>query len=587
MLKPAVWTGWVLLSAGLWAGEPHELPPLTVSDSATRSVESMDAFWNRVPEPVFYSQGGLPGQSDLRFRQSAFSAAGLSLNGLAITHAQTEHFHAELPFPAAFFQSPRLHLGAEQAAVSDGHAAGALDLSVRPVMHGVSAAAAFGSGPYRRQAMYGGSIDPPSPLAAAAHLERFTAKAVDYDDNDVYRIGGGLHLQWSQADRQAHLLFAHQHKTFGARGYYGVTPDWAARETLDDDALFFTFRSGSDDGAYLRLSALYREFEDEYTLYWTRPGVYRNAHVTTLAKTSADGLWRQGAAALRWRIMGQSEEIDSTNLGAYHRSAGELFVQPAYDGLWRFQAGLSARAYSEDTPAWGPSVLIESPKVHDIRFFISGADTARQPSYTELNYESPGSLGNQNLNRADRRSLEAGLRWEVANGAAARAALFQDRDRHIVEWIKAENPEDRWTAVNLNRVTGRGFEGLAEGALNRRVHVGVYYLYLDKDGDRDFYAGRYVWDYARHTVSMHVKALLSERWSLAWHQRWIEQAPHPVRDGGRFAAPADLELIGRFDGAPSTTLRLFARNVWNDGFQVFPGQKSAARRYGLEWTWSW
>ena len=59
-----------------------------------------------------------------------------------------------------------------------------------------------------------------------------------------------------------------------------------------------------------------------------------------------------------------------------------------------FTAGARAEVFSDDSPAWLPQAGAEVRLGERDTAYASYTETVRQPSYTELNYESPGSLGN-------------------------------------------------------------------------------------------------------------------------------------------------------------------------------------------------
>lgn len=573
------------------AAEVVELPSLTVegdtiADRLPAGAASGTHLLTAAPRPVLRSQGGTGAQNDLSVRGSAFSGTGISLGGLALKNPQTEHFHAELPLNAYIFAPPNILTGARQPHETDGHLAASIQLDIRPIEPGVVLSAGMGAIERHLQSVYAAGKNT-EQAGWALFMERESAEALDYDDNNIERVTGGMHLQWADDERQSDVLFGHQHKHFGARGYYGVTPDWAAAETLDDHLLFFAHREGDEDESFTRLSLLWRETEDEYTLYWTRPGVYENRHVSTVYKGSLDGRAAIGdRLALRWRAGGENENIDSTNLGDHHRSGGLLYLAPEWRGAVHLRAGLTARTFSDDAPAWLPSAEIEQHVTDDLRAYAAFADTVRLPSYTELNYESPGSLGNEDLDRQTARNLEAGFRYE--NGAlSAAAATFRRTSRNTVDWIKPDGPDDRWTATDIGRIATRGVEVTGTAPLHSYAWITLFYQYLDKEKDTDFYAGRYVWDYARHTVHADLRLLALQRLEILFRQGVQWQKVHPARTSDNIAKPASLTAAWRFAGRPAATLSAGVENLWDDDYEVFAGQRSAGRRVLVQLTAQW
>jgi hypothetical protein len=59
-----------------------------------------------VPGLTVRDQGAGGPQADLSVRGSPFNSTGLLLNGLTLRNAQTEHWHADVPAPEVWFDTP-------------------------------------------------------------------------------------------------------------------------------------------------------------------------------------------------------------------------------------------------------------------------------------------------------------------------------------------------------------------------------------------------------------------------------------------------------------------------------------------------
>lgn len=87
-----------------------------------------------IPGLKLRQQGRGNPQSDLSIRGSAFNAAGLTLNGLSIRNAQTEHWHASLTIPASWLEQPYLLTGMDRFRLASGHPAGSVGLNLAPLI---------------------------------------------------------------------------------------------------------------------------------------------------------------------------------------------------------------------------------------------------------------------------------------------------------------------------------------------------------------------------------------------------------------------------------------------------------------------
>jgi len=192
--------GWLVLAAAWADPQVVEQADMVVHSEALHSghVVGQDASVGvtlaATPGILVNSQGVPGGQADLSIRGSSFSGAGLSLNGLALSSAQTEHFNAELPIIAGVLSAPALLSGIDQVLVTEGHLVGTAGFSTMPVETGrtLTLGVAEDAG-YWLSTL----IQERRPFASGAGYAGVGAfgsyteiNAVDYPDNDVRSTRG-------------------------------------------------------------------------------------------------------------------------------------------------------------------------------------------------------------------------------------------------------------------------------------------------------------------------------------------------------------------------------------------------------------
>lgn len=596
-----VWAATALLLLGTGAGgvdDVFELDEMDVkaaglqptwTDTAGGSVAwSLDG----APGVLLNSQGGRSAQTDLSIRGSSFSGAGLSLGGLALRSPQTEHFHAELPVPAALFGKPGILTGLDQLRLSTGHLVGSVDLRFLP--------------PAERGYVCIGAGDRDWSWLDCLHVQPFSGTdewfggvgvfggaesvdSLDWSDNNMVRRGGGAHVQLLGKRQRLDLLAAAQRKLFGARGYYGVNPDWYADEQIDDFLVYAGYRIDHDGGGYVRATALWRELSDRYRLFWSLPEIYENAHDTRMLQVAVDGQQPVGGRwTVNWRFNGESDDLQSEALGDHRRERGDLTLLPevSFDSL-RIFGGVRAYAFSGETSAWLPQVGVQWDPTAAWRAFASYTETVRQPSFTELNYESPGSLGNSGLERQESESWEAGFLFRSAREFSLQAAVFHRSSSHTVDWVKAASDSPRWVATDLGDVDANGVEIAGEWHPADPLVLGLTYTWVHKSHDVDAYAGRYVLDYPVHHVQLagEWKVCRNSRFVFAQGLRWQEDSP--IRGEADFGADAHCSLHVKVPGTIGTELAVGVVNVWNDDFETFVSQPDGERRAWVSLAYRW
>ena len=565
--------------------EVYAVPEMVVSagqdDAAVSAVPEggLMAQVEQLPGLWVDEQGGPGGQADMRIRGGAFSGAGFSVSGLSLGNAQTEHFHGDVPLAASLFEEPVLRTGVDQALHTEGHLNGTVDLRLRPMAPRSGATAGWGmheSGWVRGDSAHsvkttatGGRLG----VAVFGGLERFNQ--VDACGNDHKSAQGGGQIQWIQQDVQADVVSGYREKDFGACGYYGTDPDYPADEKTRDVLVLAGVRRGTEDrGA--ELSAAYREFHDDYRLELPT-SIYHNEHRTRTMSAQAGGRSRpaDGLAAV-WRLSADEEELTSESLGNHRRSHAALTLIPELRaGAWCFAAGARQEWFEREKPATLPQVAVRWQGADGQSLALSCSRTVRQPSYTELNYESPASLGNSGLPHQLSDTLE--LRWKMAHDLwSVEAGPFVRETRDTVDWVRPTPEATRWMAENIGTVRALGAEGRVQWMPHTDWKLRADGMLLTQSCDADIYASRYALDYPQVLLRVHAAWRMTRRMECAFDQAFRLQADNPMREHGDTQWLGALHLSVQLPGRENMQLVLTVENLWNDHFEPFPGQATAA-----------
>ncbi len=577
------------------------LPPVVVIAPAIRDAgwqlpgDSAAAATEALPRVTISSQGGAGAQNDLSIQGSSFSGAGLSVAGLALLNPQTEHFNSELPIPASVLTVPLTLTGMDQAREGAGHLVGSVSFDIAPIESHMAVEAGVGEHSRNWQSAVVQTPVTGEPGKTAVGVGGFAGREVadslDWPDNDLERTYVGGQVQAEGRDGRFDLIAARQEKEFGARGYYGVTPAWDASEKLDDTLILGTWHTGPADDPRLRLSASWREVEDQYKLFWTLPGVYQNNHTSQVANAAADGvvpLSKGERYDAWWRVAYDHEDLDSNALGHHDRMRTAATLIPRLTaGDVRVEAGMRAEALSDDSPAWLPQTRVSWNVAPCQALYASYAASVREPSYTELNYDSPGSLGNQGLERQEDHALEAGYKGTPVDKVTLYAAAFARRSRNTVDWIRETEASTRWVATDLGTVDTLGSEVEVTWAATHVLDLQGGYVWLEKDADLPLYASRYVMDYPEQMLRAAAVWSVTERTAISAEQGVRRQTDSPMREGGQTAYPARLSLRHAPRWWRGAELAVALDNAWDDDFQYLAGQPSSDQRASASLRLSW
>jgi iron complex outermembrane receptor protein len=205
--------------------------------------------------------------------------------------------------------------------------------------------------------------------------------------------------------------------------------------------------------------------------------------------------------------------------------------------------------------------------------------SARRPSYTELNYESPGSLGNSGLDLQNQDAAETGIEWTVSPDTSLRALLFAARTEDTVDWIRPDVDASRWQAENIGDVDTQGTQLIATHRVDDSLRLLASWLWTDKDADNPPYASRYSLDYAEHLVRLQLDWTPTEWMRLELAQLIRSQVENELRTAGgdeQFLTNAALHL--QHPDHDRVQLSFMVWNATDDDYRVFPGQNTVSER---------
>jgi iron complex outermembrane receptor protein len=574
------------------AAETNEIPVITVTASAqTAETAAIHDVLRAEPGVVLNSQGG--SQNDLSVRGSSFSGAGLSLGGLTLRNPQTEHFNAELPLPATMLSRPDVRTGLDN---QGGHLVGTVGFDLLPIIGKKQLEAGFGSDHRDWQSLLVQHMLSDT-LGLGVFAGRESASGVDYPDNDLDREYIGGHLQFRENDTQVDLIIAHQKKEFGARGYYGVSDALEANEKTEDTLIFLSATKGNVNADYLRGGISWHEFNDDYTLptYILPSGFpYRNVHRSRVSSAFVDGRTIEiNGWALGWRGDVEEERIASTGsgpLGHFHRTRGGVSLLPQWRGdRLKVTVGVRGEFFTEESAELLPQLGAEYALSDNLTAFASYSESVRLPSYTELNYNSPGSFGNMGLGPQSAAQTEIGMKGIPSEFMDWKVTAFHRGTQNTIDWTQP-TAGSRWTATDIGTLNTYGVEARLGWYPAQNFEMQLAYTWLHKDKEAaDFgaYASRYALDYPEHLAQASMLWRPVQSIEVGTVQSLRLQTENNTRTSGDFGADSSFVIRFTPPQADYATLGLLISNAWDDDFQAFPGQRPPERYAGISLTLNW
>ena len=361
---------------------------------------------------IFLEQRGAGGgQADLVLRGGTFEQTLVLLNGFRIDDSQTGHHDLDLPIPFEAMHSIEVLHGAGSTLHGADALSGVVDfLTAAPAATSLRLRAGEGSFGANEESLLGG-------LARKRWSGRLTAErnfSTGFMTDRDYRNEDASLESWAGSRLGvSDLLFAASDRSFGANQFYGPYESWERTKGW--------FASGRQElGSRSQAAFGYRRHTDEFILLRDDPAVYENNHI--------DGSWQASlrrrapvatTSLLLFGLESDGDSIRSNNLGLHARNRGagyvDLDLRPA-KRRWNLSAGLREEIFSGGAQTATAPHMAGSLRLTDkLKVRSSGGYGFRIPTYTDLYYSDPTSIGNPNLKPESAWSGDGGVDW-IPNG---------------------------------------------------------------------------------------------------------------------------------------------------------------------------
>ncbi len=436
--------------------------PISEQESA-RSVVSLDAQrtplafhqvedYLRTDSSVDIQQRGGGGiMADISVRGASFEQTLVLVNGLRMDDAETAHFNLDLPIPLLTIGRIDVLHGDGSTLYGSDAIGGVVDIrTAKPTNTALRLKAGGGSFGENEQAVIGSVAESNWSDILAGDRESSTGFMTDRD----YRTENASNeLRFNSVLGHSDLLFAGDDRAYGANQFYGPYMSWERTK-----GWFAALTQQLTPNT--QVSAAYRRHSDIYLLERNEPEGYKNQHIDHgFEGTVRDQRPIAKNLTLATGLEEDTDQIVSTNLGQHGRNRGAGYAAVQWLEPGRGSLSLGAR---EEVFDGGQSVF--SPMISATRW-LSKTSTLhasighgfRIPTFLDLYYSDPSTLGNPNLKPESAWNFDAGVSWFPKPQLEATITAFYSRQHDTIDYTRASE-SDPWQASNLPGVRFTGVE---------------------------------------------------------------------------------------------------------------------------------
>jgi outer membrane cobalamin receptor len=366
-------------------------------------------------------------------------------------------------------------------------------------------------------------------------------------------------------------------RPYGANQFYGPYDSWERTK-----GWFAALQQQL--GQRTSASYAYRRHTDLFVLLLDDPGYYENNHVTTAWQTAlrrADTPGRN--ATLSYGLEASGDSIQSTNLGIHARNQGAGYANLSLRALGRLSLSFGAREqiFSGGSSVFSPSVAVAYALSSTLRLRASAGHGYRLPTYVDLYYSDPTTIGNPNLKPESSWSYEGGIDWTPANGRLTLTATgFSLREKNGIDYSKYDLTRP-WQATNVASFAYNGAETALRLRLPASQQLQLGYTAVQASSPPPGLISEYTFNYAAQSALLAWSGPLPAK----LHQLTIRNQLAVVQKTQKTAYPLwDLSLA-RNTGKIRPYLRLL--NLSNTNYEEIPGVPLQGRTIvaGTEFNW--
>jgi iron complex outermembrane receptor protein len=146
-------------------------------------------------------------------------------------------------------------------------------------------------------------------------------------------------------------------------------------------------------------------------------------------------------------------------LGDHGRNRGAGYANFEVTGRhWgTLSAGMREEVFSGGPAVFTPDMAVSVWAHHNVKLRASIGRGFRLPTYVDLYYSDPATIGNPNLKPESAWSFDGGADWYASARFAASLTVFHSIQTNTIDYVRASASEP-WQAENLNGLRFTGVE---------------------------------------------------------------------------------------------------------------------------------
>jgi len=386
--------------------------------------------------------------------------------------------------------------------------------------------------------------------------------SLSYQKSDGYRYNTDFEnvIAFVKSDfKNFNLIASFADRKFGANGFY-ASPAYEDQYEETQTSLVALSADYGSENVKVTPRIYWRRNQDMYLFLRHDPDYYRNLHISNKIGAEANMVATTKAGETGVGLDISRAFLVSNNLGDHNRTAVTGFLEQRFEFFNNdldITPGVAVSYFSDFGTKAFPGIDI-GYKISDVvRVYGDFGYTYRVPTFTEMFYVGPTTIGNPDLDPESALSEEIGVKIGTKKFMIDVAFFNRDSD-NLIDWTK-DNEEDKWETRNFSEVKTKGIETTINYIFNIKTYnqnISVGYNYIDDTiVDNDVEYTQYSLNSVKHQFNGGFNFKFSPIFSENISYRYVE------RTDGESYNVVDASISANLENG--MTFSFMANNIFN------------------------